>query len=47
MGDADLGSAGLRAGAFNRIAFPWGFHSGVLMRLLALTVAGAAQVASV
>jgi len=28
-----------------RIAFPWGLHSGVLMRLDALTVAGAAQVA--
>jgi len=28
-----------------RIAFPWTLHSGVLMRLDALTVAGAAQVA--
>jgi len=28
-----------------RIAFPWKLHSGVLMRLDALTVAGAAQVA--
>ena len=41
-------SAGIRAGALCRIAFPRSeaLHSGVLMRRNALTVAGAAQVAS-
>jgi hypothetical protein len=38
-------SAGIRACTVCRIAFPWTLHSGVLMRLQALTVAGAAQVA--
>jgi len=41
---ADL-SAGIRAGAFLRIAFPWRNPQWPLMQLHALTVAGAAQVA--